>query len=29
MKTYLQAGIFILVLAMCVVLWTIKLEYGL
>lgn len=29
MKAYLQAGIFILVLAVCVVLWSIKLEYGL
>jgi hypothetical protein len=29
MKAYLQAGIFILVLAMCVVLWSIKIEYNL
>jgi hypothetical protein len=29
MKGYLQAGVFILVLAMCVVLWSIKIEYGL
>ncbi len=29
MKTYINAGIFILVLALCVVLWSIKLEYGL
>jgi hypothetical protein len=29
MKQYLQAGLFLLVLALCVVLWSIKLEYGL
>jgi hypothetical protein len=29
MKQYLQAGLFLLVLAFCVVLWSIKLEYGL
>lgn len=29
MKSYLQMGIFVLVLALCVVLWSIKLEYGL
>jgi hypothetical protein len=29
MKSYLQAGFFLLVLAVCVVLWSIKLEYGL
>jgi hypothetical protein len=29
MKVYLQAGLFLLVLAVCVVLWSIKLEYGL
>jgi hypothetical protein len=29
MKSYINAGIFILVLALCVVLWSIKLEYGL
>jgi hypothetical protein len=29
MKAYINAGIFILVLALCVVLWSIKLEYGL
>ncbi len=29
MKAYLQAGVFLLVLVFCVVLWSIKLEYGL
>jgi hypothetical protein len=29
MKQYLSAGVFLLVLALCVVLWSIKLEYGL
>jgi len=29
MKTLLNTGIFLLILAMCVVLWSIKLEYGL
>jgi nitrogen fixation-related uncharacterized protein len=29
MKGYLQVGIFMLVLAVCVVLWSIKVEYGL
>lgn len=29
MKSYLQAGVFILVLTVCVVLWSVKLEYGL
>lgn len=29
MKTYLRLGVFMLVLALCVVLWSIKLEYGL
>jgi len=29
MKAYLQIALFLLVLAMCVVLWSIKIEYGL
>jgi hypothetical protein len=29
MKQYLQIGVFILVLMVCAVLWSIKLEYGL
>ena len=29
MRSYIQAGVFILVLALCVVLWSIKVEYGL
>lgn len=29
MKQYLQAGLFLLVMALVVVLWSIKLEYGL
>jgi hypothetical protein len=29
MKSYLQAGIFVLVAVVCAVLWSIKLEYGL
>ena len=29
MKQYLSAGVFLLVIALCVVLWSIKLEYGL
>ena len=29
MKTYLQTALFLLVLAFCVVLWSIKIEYGL
>jgi hypothetical protein len=29
MKAYLQLGVFLLVLMFCVVLWSIKLEYGL
>jgi hypothetical protein len=29
MKQYLQVGVFLLVLAVCAVLWSIKLEYGL
>jgi hypothetical protein len=29
MKSYLKAGLFLLVIVVCVVLWSIKLEYGL
>jgi hypothetical protein len=29
MRAYLQAGVFVLVVVFCVVLWSIKLEYGL
>ena len=29
MKVYLQAGMFLLVVVFCVVLWSIKIEYGL
>jgi hypothetical protein len=29
MKSYLQAGVFVLVAVVCAVLWSIKLEYGL
>jgi len=29
MKVYLQAGVFLLVIVFCVVLWSIKIEYGL
>ena len=29
MKNLLNTGLFLLILAMCVVLWSIKLEYGL
>jgi hypothetical protein len=29
MKAYLQTALFLLVLAFCVVLWSIKIEYGL
>jgi len=29
MKGYLQVGLFLLMVAICVVLWSIKIEYGL
>lgn len=29
MKQYLQAGLFLLVMTLVVILWSIKLEYGL
>ena len=29
MKNVVSIGVFLLILAMCVVLWSIKLEYGL
>ena len=29
MMGYVRFGVFLLVLALCVVLWSIKLEYGL